>query len=60
LIPPGDDKALAAAISLVLTNPRVAASMRPRARAMAEEHVSPTVVAAKLRKCFSSRGSRNG
>ncbi len=53
LLPPGDDDALRAGLSFVLAHPEAVASMRPRARCLAEERVSPAVVAAELRKCFA-------
>jgi glycosyltransferase involved in cell wall biosynthesis len=53
LIPPGDDRALTAGLTFVLAHPDIVASMRPQARAMAEARVSPPVVAAALRQCFS-------
>jgi glycosyltransferase involved in cell wall biosynthesis len=56
LIPPGDDGALAAGLAFVLTHPAILAGMRPQARAMAEARVSPPVVAAALRQCFSING----
>jgi glycosyltransferase involved in cell wall biosynthesis len=52
LIPPGDDQALTAGLSFVLAHAEVAASMRPRARSVAEARVSPVAVAAALRRCF--------
>lgn len=52
LFGPGDDEALAAGLSFVVTHPAVAASMRPQARSMAERRVSPAAVAAALRRCF--------
>jgi len=60
LIPPSDDKALAAGLAFILTYPDVIASMRPQARAMAEACISPQVVAAALRKCFSLEGRQSG
>jgi glycosyltransferase involved in cell wall biosynthesis len=60
LIPPGDDAALAAALSRVLARPKEAAALRPRVRAMAEERVSPAAVAAALRECFPAGGRRHG
>jgi glycosyltransferase involved in cell wall biosynthesis len=60
LIPPGNDRALAAGLSFILTRPEVVASMRPQARAMAEACVSPAVIAAALRQCFSIKGRQHG
>jgi glycosyltransferase involved in cell wall biosynthesis len=61
LVPPGDDDALRAGLSFVLAHPQAVASMRPRARCLAEERVSPTVVATELRKCFAEvMGGRRG
>jgi glycosyltransferase involved in cell wall biosynthesis len=53
LLPPGDDHALRAGLAAVLSNPGAVAAMRPDARALAEERVSPTVIAAALRQCFA-------
>lgn len=53
LLPPGDDEALAAGLSFLLAHPEVVAAIRPRARSAAESRVSPTVVGALLRECFS-------
>jgi glycosyltransferase involved in cell wall biosynthesis len=53
LVPPGDDDALRAGLSLVLAHPEVVASMRDGARRKAEDRVSPAVVTAQLRECFS-------
>ena len=52
LITPGDDEALFAGLSHVLSYPEVVASMRPQVRRMAEARVLPAAVAAELRKCF--------
>lgn len=61
LLPPGDDEALRAGLASVLLHPELVASMRPRARQMAEARVAPAVVAAELRECFSvGRASREG
>ena len=61
LLPPGDDDALGAGLSFVLAHPEAVAAMRPRARCLAEERVSPAVVAAGLRKCFAEvMGDRDG
>jgi glycosyltransferase involved in cell wall biosynthesis len=59
LIPPGDDEALACTLSSVLAHPNVVASMRPRARAMAEARVSPPVIGAALRQCFAREGRQH-
>jgi glycosyltransferase involved in cell wall biosynthesis len=61
LVPPGDDDALRAGLSFVLAHPQAVASMRPRARRLAEERVSPTVVATELQRCFAEvMGGRRG
>jgi glycosyltransferase involved in cell wall biosynthesis len=60
LIPPGDDEALACALSSVLAHPHLVSSMRPQARAMAEARVSPPLIAAALRECFSNEGRQYG
>ncbi len=52
LIPPGDDKALAAALSDVLDHPEAVTGMRPRVRNEAETNLSPAAVAAQLRTYF--------
>ena len=52
LIPPGDDKALAAALSDVLDHPEAVTGMRPRVRNEAETNLSPAAVAAQLRPYF--------
>jgi glycosyltransferase involved in cell wall biosynthesis len=54
LLPPGDDAALAAGQAFVLANSDVVAAIRPQARSAAESRVSPAVVGALLRECFSS------
>ena len=53
LIAPLDDQALAARLSSVLRDPQASASMRPRARAVAEKRVSRSAVGAALSECFS-------
>jgi glycosyltransferase involved in cell wall biosynthesis len=60
LFAPGDDEALAAGLSFVVSHPEVIARMRPQARDLAEARVSPAVVASALRKCFCIRGERHG
>src|SRR6266446_9127279 len=61
MLPPGDDDVLGARLSFVLAHPQAVASMRPRARRLAEERVSPAVVGAELRKCFAEvMGGRRG
>jgi glycosyltransferase involved in cell wall biosynthesis len=61
LLSPGDDGALLAGLRFVLAHPGTVTSMRPRARRIAEERVSPAVVGAELRKCFAeAMGNRNG
>lgn len=61
LLPPGDDEALRVRLAFVLDHPEAVASMRSRARGLAEERVSPAVVAAALRTCFSAvMGGRGG
>jgi glycosyltransferase involved in cell wall biosynthesis len=59
LIPPGDDAALAAGLARVLARPGDAAALRPRARALAEERVSPAAVAAALRGYFPPGGRKH-
>ena len=53
LLPPGDDDALRTHLAHVLAHPKTVASMRPQARRIAEERVSPAIVASQLRKCFA-------
>ena len=53
MLRPGDDDALSAGLRFVLTHPDAVTSMRSRARRIAEERVSPGVVAAQLRECFA-------
>ncbi len=61
MVPPGDDDALGAALASVLANPEAVAAMRPQARRLAEQRVSPTVVAMQLRECFAEMmGGRRG
>jgi glycosyltransferase involved in cell wall biosynthesis len=60
LFPPGDDEALAAALSFALTHPEVIASMRPRVREFAETDVSPAAMTAALQKGFSAVGRHHG
>jgi len=55
LFPPGDDDRLAAGLSLVLSHQEAVMAMRPQVRKMAEARVSPSVVAAAIRTCFSSK-----
>ncbi len=52
LIPPGDDKALAAALSDVLDHPEAVTGMRASVRTEAELNLSPAAVAAQLRQYF--------
>jgi len=61
LLPPGDDHALGAGLASVLLHPERVASLRPRARQVAEARVAPAVVAAALRACFwGGRGVGDG
>lgn len=53
LVPPGDDAALAATLSYALAHQDGLHGMRAHARRVAEQRVSPTVVATALRECFS-------
>jgi len=55
LLPPGDRLALKAALTEVLSEPDRLVAMRPRARQVAEERVSPVAVAAQLRECFLAK-----
>ena len=58
LLEPDNDAALADALSMMLANPNLKESMRPRARIMAEKHVSPEAVAEVLKKGFVRAGRR--
>jgi glycosyltransferase involved in cell wall biosynthesis len=49
----GDDEALARHLAFVTSHPDVVRSMRTGARRTAQARVSPAVVAAALKKCFS-------
>lgn len=53
LLPPEDDGALLNGLSYVLSHPQELVPMRPQARDMALRHLSPSVVAARLRQCFT-------
>jgi glycosyltransferase involved in cell wall biosynthesis len=50
----GDDKALIAALAIIISQPELTASMRRRVRAVAEHRISPAVVAANLQSCFAN------
>jgi glycosyltransferase involved in cell wall biosynthesis len=58
LIEPGDDSALASALSDVLDHPEKVVDMRPRARAAAERRLAPAVVAEQLRRAFEQVNGR--
>jgi len=60
LVPPGDDHALWSALSSALADPALIASMRSRSRETAMCRVSPGVVGAQLRECFSIWSRANG
>jgi glycosyltransferase involved in cell wall biosynthesis len=60
LISPGDDQALCAALGSVMSAPNIVASMRSNARLMAETRVSPLVVGAALKKCFTAVSESHG
>ncbi len=53
LIAPGDDAALGAKLAEVIKGQAGDTAMRARARAMAEQRVSPAAIGAQLRECFS-------
>jgi glycosyltransferase involved in cell wall biosynthesis len=57
LVPPGDDAALRDRMAFVLDNREAVAALRPHARRMAEQRVSPARVIAALHDCFTN--SRN-
>jgi glycosyltransferase involved in cell wall biosynthesis len=54
LFEPGDDDALTSRLAFVLAHPGQVRSMRPAARRVAEDRVSPDKVSAELKVCFSS------
>jgi glycosyltransferase involved in cell wall biosynthesis len=56
LVEPGDDMALASALTHVLDEPQTVAAMRPLARAAAERRVAVDVVATQLREAFQRVG----
>lgn len=60
LIDPGDDTALSERLSFILSNPIITDSMRKQVRKMAEESVSFSAVANKLRKCFFTKSLERG
>jgi glycosyltransferase involved in cell wall biosynthesis len=55
LFEPGDDAALVRQLGFVMAHPDVVRSMRGDARRTAEARVSPAMVAAAVRTCFSLR-----
>jgi glycosyltransferase involved in cell wall biosynthesis len=60
LYPPGDDGALAAGLSHVLSRPELVASLRAKVRKVADDLLSPATIAATLRRGFSSVGGTRG
>jgi glycosyltransferase involved in cell wall biosynthesis len=58
LLEPENDEALVDGLSKMLNNPNLLETMRPQARSMAEEQVSPKKVAEVLKKGFVLAGSR--
>jgi glycosyltransferase involved in cell wall biosynthesis len=54
LFAPGDDAALTALLGKVFDDPTAARALKPAARRMAEQHVSPEVIAAGYRECFAA------
>ena len=52
LFDPGDDEALTRTLSMVLADPQRVRSMRPHARQVAENRVSPERVGTALRECL--------
>jgi glycosyltransferase involved in cell wall biosynthesis len=53
LCEPGDDDALTSRLAFILAHPGQVRAMRPAARQIAEERVSPDRVSAELKACFS-------
>jgi glycosyltransferase involved in cell wall biosynthesis len=58
LLPPGDDRRLVQGLAGVLGRPEQVTAMRPKARAVAEQRVSPTAVGRALKACFATARER--
>lgn len=54
LLPPCDDRQLAEALARVVTHPERVMAMRPSARSIAEQRVSPLAVSRALKACFAA------
>jgi glycosyltransferase involved in cell wall biosynthesis len=52
LYPSRDDEALVAVLANIISNPDLAASMRPGVRIVAEQRISPRAVTGGLKACF--------